>query len=50
MYLTCKYMLSFFFESTNGELLGADMSQQMINNIKCHILWMFDIFENYLSM
>jgi len=31
-------MLNFFGKSTKGEVLGADMSQQMINKFKYHIL------------
>ena len=33
-----------------GKLSGADWSQQQVNNIKCHILWSSDVFENQLSM
>jgi hypothetical protein len=34
----------------NGKLSGADMSycQMILNNIKCHILWISDVFEEYL--
>jgi hypothetical protein len=31
-------------------MLGADLPQQQVNNIKFHIWWISDVFENQLSM
>ena len=42
-------MINIFVKSTKGELSEADMSQQTINNIKCHNLWISDVFENNLT-
>jgi len=39
-------MFTFFIKSAKEELLGADMSQQKINNFTSHIFWICDFLKS----